>query len=56
MKRPFPLTTLLLAGCMFATNSHGRTSAPDPRERLSFFSGEWTVKGSTVEIDYLRAQ
>ena len=46
MKRQFPFTTLLLAGCILATNSNADPSAPDPRDRLSFFAGEWTVKGS----------
>ncbi len=46
MKRQFPFTTLLLAGCLFATNSNAATSGPDPREKLGFFAGGWTVKGS----------
>lgn len=46
MKRQVPFATLLLAGCLFATNSNAATSGPDPREKLGFFAGGWTVKGS----------
>src|SRR5882672_447095 len=46
MKREPSFTTLLLAGCLFATNSNAATSAPDPHERLGFFAGLWTVRNS----------
>jgi hypothetical protein len=46
MKRQFPFTTFVLASWLSATNSIAATSAPDPREKLGFFAGEWTVKGS----------
>jgi hypothetical protein len=46
MKRQFPFTTLFLAGWLLATNSNAATNAPDPAEKLGFFVGEWTVKGS----------
>ena len=52
MKRQFPFTTFVLASWLSATNSIAATSAPDPREKLGFFAGEWTVKGS--EATYAR--